>query len=114
MSSMIPLTISGLMERAEQMQSDASRLGTVAEVNVRASSMGEAERKGKAELRRANKNEVTGTLAMQGDIRIVAGVTITLRNAGCFDGRYFVEKITHTISNGYTMNLEIRRVLEGY
>lgn len=111
----IPLTVSDLKERVIQMHSSAQELGSSQELNVRASSMGEAERKGRAQLRQANKNEVTGTIRMQGSVHMVSGVTLTLRGAGVFDGKYIVDKATHSVnSGGHVVSLDVHRVLEGY
>jgi len=67
-------------------------------------------------LREKNKGEFTGQLDMPGDLDMAAGVTVTVKGYGIFDGKYIVETATHSISksSGFKTSIKIRRVLEGY
>ena len=72
-----------------------------------------AEQQAKNALRNANKNENTGQVTLFGDPRLVTGVTVTLKNAGAFDGKMIVESATHKLP-GYRVDLELRKCLDGY
>jgi len=65
-------------------------------------------------LRKANKQENAGSVTLFGDPTLVAGVTVDLKNFGVFSLKYIVSKATHKISNGYTVDVEIRKCLNGY
>lgn len=82
-------------------------------VQQRVESASEAIRLSNAALRKANKDEVTGSLELIGHPSIMAGVTLNLTGFGRFDGTYFVEKSTHKLGSGYATSCEIRRTL-GY
>lgn len=82
-------------------------------INERVTSIAEAQRLAKKRLRQKNKEEIRFSLTMMGNIALVAGVTVMIKGWGVFDGKYFVEEATHG-GPGYTVKLELRRVLEGY
>lgn len=93
----------------------ARNVGTKIQQQRRAASMAEARRKALAALRDKNKYEYKGSVTLRGDIRLVAGITINLKNFAAFTGTYIIEKATHNVtSSGYTTTIEVRRVLEGY
>lgn len=79
-----------------------------------ASSFAEAERWARAELRKKNKHEVTGDITFIGNIDLVAGINIDISGFGKFDGKYLIENARHTVGNGYTTQIRIRKVLEDY
>jgi hypothetical protein len=89
------------------------KTGKTLVINERVTSIAEAERLAKMRLRQKNKEEVKFSITMMGDIRLVAGVTVMIQGWGKFDGKYFVETAEHS-GPGYTVKLELRRVLEGY
>lgn len=80
----------------------------------RVDSLAAAERLAKKELRLANKHETTGSITVRGEPQNYAGGNITLADFGLFSGKYAIESVTHSVGNGYTQALEIRKVLEGY
>lgn len=82
-------------------------------INERVSSIAEAEFLAKKRLRQANKEEVKFTMNLVGDTRLVAGITVMIKGWGKFDGKYIIEIVNHT-GPGYTVDIELRRVLEGY
>lgn len=83
-------------------------------VNKRVKSGAEARRLAQKTLRKINKKETTGDISVVGNIELLGGACIDLEGFGYFDGKYFIEKATHSIGKGYTTSLEIRKVLEGY
>ena len=48
-------------------------------------------------LREKNSKEYTGYIECDGDISLVTGVAIELKNWGEFDGKYIIKKAIHTI-----------------
>ena len=45
----------------------------------------------------------------------MASVTVTLEGWGAWDGKYIVSQAKHTVSGtGYTTQIQLRKVLEGY
>ena len=73
-----------------------------------------AQKKAKNRLRKANKHENTATITLVGDPRLVAGATVNLTGFGAFSGKYIIENAKHKVSNGYTVDIELRKCLEGY
>lgn len=81
----------------------------------RAKSIGEAKRLAKAKLRQLNLRRVTGSLTLIGDIHLLAGTVITCKGFGSFDGNFFIEQATHSVTTGgYTTSLRLRRVNNNY
>lgn len=94
---------------------DADKSGQVLEVNEKVSDKEEARQLAMKRLRQKNKSEFKASFKLAGDVRLVAGVTVLVSGYGAFDGKYIIETATHSISNsGYTTDLTLRRVLEGY
>lgn len=84
-------------------------------IKKRAKSIDEAKRLAKAKLRKLNRRQVTGSLTLIGDVSLVAGVVITCKGFGAFDGNFIVEEAEHSIStSGYTTAVSLRRVNNNY
>ncbi|MBG6243337.1 MAG: late control D family protein [Candidatus Symbiopectobacterium sp. Dall1.0] len=89
--------------------------GANLKIRKRVASLDEAKRKARAALRRKNRYQTTGSLALTGDTRLIAGVTLNIDGFGFFNGKYLVSKATHVIDiSGYTTSIALRRVIEGY
>lgn len=88
--------------------------GQVLVVNEQVKTIAEAQTLAKKKLRAANAEEATASLTLIGNIEIVAGVTLDLSGFGKFDGKYIVTKCTHAGGSGYTVGIDVRRVLDGY
>jgi phage protein D len=88
---------------------DGKGLGESAVTNQRAESLTDAEAIAQNKLHAANKKETTGSISMIGDMRFVAGVNIQVSGWGKFDGKYFVERVTHNINkgSGYETSVEL-------
>lgn len=66
-------------------------------------------------LRRYNRYAKTASFTMPGNPALVAGMTGRLKGWGGWDGKYIITQATHTVgSSGYTVQIKLRRVLEGY
>jgi hypothetical protein len=83
-------------------------------INEKADNLAEAERMARCKLRQLNKKEVTAGIILPGSLWLRAGQTILLQGLGIFDGKYFIDKLSHEIGAGFTTSLELHRVLEGY
>lgn len=79
----------------------------------KANSQAEAERKLQAAIDQANHGATTLQLSIPGNGRILAGQCINVNGLGNLSGKYFVDQVTHTIGDGYTMDLELSQVEEG-
>lgn len=88
--------------------------GQVLEVNEKVSSTEEAKTLAKKRLREKNTQEYTGSLKVVGDVSLVAGVTIKVKGFQQFDRKYKVTQARHSLLNGYTVDLSLKQVLEGY
>ena len=89
-------------EKSEKIK-DGKPLKTV----TRASTPAEAQRKAKAKLYEANKKEITGSMTLMGDFSLIAGETVSIIGAGKFDGKYKINKATHSLSSGYVTSIDI-------
>ncbi|MFU1797382.1 phage late control D family protein [Paenibacillus azoreducens] len=91
----------------------APKKGPVLKINERVESQAEAIRVAKNRLREKNKEFGKGTITIAGDPRLAAGITIYVQGWRSFDGKYIIECAKHSINNGYTTEIDIRKVL-GY
>lgn len=89
--------------------------GKTLKINEKVSSKQEADQLAKKRLREKNKSETEGSFELVGDLGLVSGVTVQVKGWGLYDGKYIVQNATHNNSrSGYTTNISIRKVLEGY
>lgn len=85
------------------------------EVTAKVASVGEAQALAAKRLRLHNKYSRTASFTFPGDPDKVAGVTVTLTGWGSWDGKYMVMQSKHSlVSSGYTTQVSLRRVVEGY
>lgn len=82
-------------------------------INQRVTSIAKAEQLAKKKLRQKNKEEITIRITLLGDVSLLAGLTVTLQGWGKLDGKYFIQEATHA-GPKYTVQVDLRRVLEGY
>lgn len=79
-------------------------------INEKADDLASAERMCKARLRTLNRGEVTGSLGLPGNANLIAGVNVLIKGFGNFDGKYFVDKASHTVNKGYTTSIDIHLI----
>ena len=85
------------------------------EITAKVSSAAEAKVLAEKNLRLHNKYAKTATFTLPGDPTMVAGVTVALSDWGAWSGKYIIKQAKHTVgSGGYTTQINLRRVLEGY
>jgi len=88
--------------------------GQVLEVNEKVNSTEEAHELAKKRLREKNTQQFTASFSMLGDVQLVAGATVKLKGFQSFDKKYKITKATHKLTGGYTTDIELKQVLEGY
>lgn len=91
-------------------EGDSEGSGQDLVINQKADSLADAEILAEKKLHDANKKETTGSVTLVGDMRFLGGSNVDVSGWGKFDGRYFIEKATHSISkgNGYSTSVELR------
>jgi phage protein D len=90
----------------------APKDGPILKVSQSVGSQAEALNAARKSLREKNKEAGKATLSLMGHVGLAAGMTITIKGFGRFDGKYIIVSATHAVGgSGYTTNLEIRKVL---
>lgn len=80
--------------------------------NTAADNLAEAITIALAELNTANKGTTTMNITLKAQLGLIASDCVEIRGLQRLDGKYYIEKITHSIGSGYKMSLEMRRVEE--
>lgn len=88
--------------------------GQVLEINEKVRNTEEAKTLAKKRLREKNTQEYTASLKVVGDVSLVAGMTVKLKGFQKFDRKYKVTQAKHSLTGGYTVDLSLKQVLEGY
>ena len=88
--------------------------GQVLEMNEKVRNTEEAKTLAKKRLREKNTQEFTASLKVVGDVSLVAGMTVKLKGFQKFDRKYKVTQAKHSLTGGYTVDLSLKQVLEGY
>ena len=88
--------------------------GQVLEINEKVADTAEAMRIAKKRWREKNEGEITASFSMVGDVQLVAGVVVQLRGFQSFDRKYRVKSAKHKLLGGYTTDIELVQILEGY
>ena len=85
------------------------------ELTAKVETAGEAKALAEKNLRLRNKFCRQARFVLPGDTRLVAGVTVMLQGWGGYDGKYIVKQAVHRLDgSGYTTQITLRMVLEGY
>lgn len=89
--------------------------GQIFSLKKRAGSQAEAEKLAKAQLRKLNLRQLTGSLEMVGNPLMAAGNVVALSGFGSFDGNFIITSATHSMgSEGYRTSVQVRRVNNDY
>ena len=72
----------------------------------------QAQAKAKGALKDKNKDKITGSLTVEGNVKLVAGINIELVDIGTFSGKWHVVSSSHSIDNsmGYVTDVAIRKI----
>lgn len=80
-------------------------------VNKKADNDEDAKKKITGAVNLANRGTTKMSVTMMGNTDIVSTSTVKIEGLGKINGKYFVEKATHTLgSNGYETKLELQKV----
>jgi len=96
---------------SHEVSDSSNKSGQELNINIRAENKADAEKKAKAALRKKNKHEVTCTVSCMGNPRLRASFRAEMVGFGHFSGKYFVDKVTHSLGKdgGYTCSLEAHK-----
>lgn len=78
------------------------------EIYERVDSQSQAQEVAQKALTKANSKEITASLTVKGDTRFLAGLNVTLTGFGMFNGKYFIEKVVHSLGSGYTTQISLK------
>lgn len=86
------------------------------EITAVVNNAGEAKVLAEKMLRAYNKYELTASFTLPGNPTLVAGRTVLLKGWGMWNGKYMIKQSKHTVSGsgGYTTQISLRKILEGY
>lgn len=84
--------------------------GRMYAINTQASSRYDAELQAAAKVNAANRGIQTMEVTIRANTKIVASHCLMISGFGEFDGKYYVDKIKHSLGKGYTMQLSIHKV----
>lgn len=93
-----------------------AKSGQCLEITARVADADEAKALAEKRLRLHNKFTRTASFTFPGNPALVAGLTVMLEDWGGWDGKGIIKQAKHTVdgSGGYTTQITVRRVLEGY
>lgn len=77
-------------------------------------SLAEAQRVARAKLWELNRVQTTFGCELMGTPRLVSAVCVNIKGFGNFDGKYIVDKSTHSIGGGYSTSLEMHKVVPDF
>lgn len=85
------------------------------EITAKVGTVDEAKKLAEKNLRLRNKFCRQAQFLLPGDTDLVAGVNVALKGWGGYDGKYIIKQAVHKLdSGGYTTQISLRMVLEGY
>lgn len=84
--------------------------GRMYSVNTQASSLYDAELQAAAKVNAANRKIETMDVTIRANIKIVASHCIKISGLGKADGKYYVDKVKHSVGSGYKMQLTLHKV----
>lgn len=88
--------------------------GKTLKVNQKVEDQAEADRLARKKLREKNREEVKVQLTLVGRFCYLSGQVVELTGHGFYDGGYLIERARHKVGDGYEVDLELRRCLNGY
>lgn len=94
---------------AEYEDSDEEGSERELEIFERVDSQEQAQQVARQSLIRNNSKEITATLSLIGNSLYLAGLNISLDGFGMFTGKYFIDKVTHSVGpGGWTASLSLK------
>lgn len=84
--------------------------GRMYAINTQASGRYDAELQAAAKVNAANRSIQTMQVTIRANTKVVASHCVTVSGFGRLDGKYYVDKIKHSLGKGYTMQLSMHKV----
>ena len=84
--------------------------GRMYAINTQAYGQYDAELQAAAKVNEANRRIQTMEMTIRADTRIVASSCVMVSGFGNFDGKYFLDKVRHSLGKGYNMHLSMHKV----
>ncbi len=84
------------------------------EIRAKVDSIAQAQALAAKYLRLHNKYQKTASFTLPGNPVIGSGMTVELEGWGAWSGKYIVSQAKHSLTNSYTTQIDLRKVLEGY
>lgn len=84
--------------------------GRMYAINSQASSRYDAELQAAAKVNAANRKIETMTVTIRANTSIVASHCVKITGLGNASGKYYIDKIKHTVGSGYKMQLTLHKV----
>lgn len=82
----------------------------ILKMSGKADSVADAERKIKAAVNSANHGATSMSVTIMGNASLYAGQCIKIKGLADLDGKYYIDKVKHTLGSGYTMQLDLSKV----
>ena len=84
--------------------------GRTLKVKKKVATKAEADRLARKALKSANRSETKAQMTLAGDMALRAGSTVQLSGFEVFDGKYLIQRATHTVgASGYETAIELTR-----
>lgn len=90
-----------------------SRIGKgnrILKMSGKADSVADAERKIKAAVNKANHGSTSMSVTIMGNASLYAGQCISIKGLEKLSGKYYIDKVKHSLGSGYTMQLDLSKV----
>ena len=84
--------------------------GRMYAINAQASGRYDAELQAAAKVNSANRGILTMEATIRADISLVASHCVMVSGFGNLDGKYYIDRIVHSLGRGYTMKLSMHKV----
>lgn len=84
--------------------------GRMYSINTQASSRYDAELQAAAKANAANREIETMEVPIMAKVDIVASQCVQITGLGNLDGKYYIDKVKHSIGSGYKMQLSVHKV----
>ena len=89
----------------------ADRREKLLKSNQTVESVAQAQLLGQAMVWKKNKEAVTATVELMGNTGLYSTACVQLAGFGALSGKYFVDKVSHSLGGGYKTSLELHKVV---
>lgn len=84
--------------------------GRMYSMNTQAANRHDAELQAAAKVNEANRQIETMNITIRANTKLVAGLCIKISGLESLDGKYFIDKVKHSVGKAYTMQLTLHKV----